>query len=289
MNSRQPSSVAASLCEAAVSGRVALTHAVHRAAATARSVLALALLLFMQSARAVEVVEEIVEQKYSCDPDATLSIRNTDGSVRIYAGDVPQISIQAIKKAYTSERLTKILVDVKATRQSVAIETIIPPRENGFSLSDRSGTVEYVIIVPHTTKITQLELVNGEVLVEGLQGGSATVHLVNGWLGAHNCFGNLNLSIGNGRLDVAYDWWDPQKFSVKASSQNASIRAILPSDASAAIAAQATTGWIVNGFEEKNGGPNGQAHTLNFAIGTEAEATFEMTAADGNIRLEKMY
>src|ERR1700694_2267117 len=113
------------------------------------------LVLLVPSIGAVEVVEEIVDQKYSCDSDTTLSVRNTDGSLRIYAGDVAEISIQAIKKAYTSARLKEIVVDVKATRKSVAIAQISPPRENGFSLGDRSGTVEYIIIVPPTTKITQ--------------------------------------------------------------------------------------------------------------------------------------
>jgi len=254
-----------------------------------RIALVLCLMPLVPSWGAVEVVEEIVEQKYPCDPNATLSIRNTDGSVRIYGADVAEISVEAIKKAYTSERLKEIIVNVKATRKSVTIETIFPPRENGFSLSDRSGTVEYIIIVPQTTKIAQLELVNGEVLVDGLRGGSATAHLVNGWLAGHNCFGDLNFSIVNGRIDLAYDWWESQKFSVKASSVNASIRAILPSDASATIAAQTPTGWIVNGFEAKNAGPVERAHTLSFAIGTEAEAAFEMKAEDGNIRIDKMY
>lgn len=256
---------------------------------TALFVFAAVFLFFVQSVLAVEVVEEIVEQKYLCDPDATLSIRNTDGSVRIYAGDVGEISIQATKKAYTSERLKTIVVDVKATPNSVAIETIFPPRETSLSLRDRSGTVDYIIIVPQTTKITQLELVNGEVLVDGLRGGSATAHLVNGWLAGHNCFADLNLSIVNGRIDLAYDWWDAQKFSVKASTENASIRAYLPSDASATIAAQAPTGWIVNGFEARKSAPAEPPHALNFTIGTEADAAFEMKAANGNIRIDKMY
>ena len=256
---------------------------------TALFVFAAAFLFFVQSVLAVEVVEEIVEQKYPCDPDATLSIRNTDGSVRIYGADVGEISIQAIKRAYTTERLKTIVVDVKATRNSVAIETILPPRETGFSLSDRSGTVDYIIIAPQATKITQLELVNGEVLVEGLRGGSATAHLVNGWMAGHNCFADLNLSIVNGRIDLAYDWWDSQKFSVQASSENASIRAYLPSDASATVAAQAPTGWIVNGFEDTKSAATEPPHALKFSIGTEADAAFEMKAANGNIRIDKMY
>ena len=91
--------------------------------------LVLCLMPFVSCLGAVEVVEEIVEQKYPCDPDATLSIHNTDGTIRVYGGDGSEISIQAIKKAYTSERLKSIVVDVKATRKSVAIETIFPPKK----------------------------------------------------------------------------------------------------------------------------------------------------------------
>jgi hypothetical protein len=243
----------------------------------------------VRTAYAIEVFEEEVDQKYVLDPNATLNVSNTDGSIRIYGSNTSEISIQAIKRAYTQERLRGIVVDVKATPKSVAIETIMPPRKEGLSLSDRSGTVEYIVIVPQTVRITKLELANGEVLVEGLRGGSARGHLVNGLLTAHNCFGDLDFTIVNGRLEVVYDWWDKRNFSVKASSQNASIRAILPSDASAAIAAQAPTGWIVNGFDVKKAGPAEPAHALNFAIGTEADAVFEMTAANGNIRIDKPY
>ena len=210
---------------------------------------------FLQSAPAVETVEEIIEQKYAIDPDATLSLHNIDGSIRVYAGDVREISIQAIKRAYTLDRLKQIVVDVKATPKSVVIETIFPPKKSGFSLSDRSGTVEYNLIVPRTTRITNLDLVNGEVLVESLRGGSAAAHVVNGWVAAHNCFGDLNLRIENGRLDVAYDWWENTKFSVKLSSVHGNIRALIPSDASAGITARTGTGRIANALRPEEGKP----------------------------------
>ena len=148
--------------------------------------------------------EEIIEQRHAVDPDGTLSILNTDGMIRVYGGDGSEVSIQAIKKAYTSDRL-KSIVGRKATRKSIAIETISPPKKSGLSLDDRSGTVEYIVTVPQSIRITKLDLVNGEVLVEGLRGGSATAHLVNGWLAAHNCFGDLTFTIENGRLDVVGD------------------------------------------------------------------------------------
>jgi len=222
------------------------------------------------SAFAVDVLEEIIEQKYVLDSDATLRISNTDGSIRIYAGDNQEISILAIKKAYTSERLKGVVVDVKATPTSVAISTTFPPRKN--ALSDRSGTVDYILVVPQTIKITRLDLVNGEVLVEGLRGGSASAHLMNGWLGGHNCFGDLDLSVETGRLDVAYDWWENRKFTAKASSTRGSVRAILPSDASLILNASAPTGRIVNGFDTKKTGETDIIHSVNTVVGSEAGA-----------------
>src|SRR5664279_3645774 len=87
-------------------------------------------LLFSRTAVGVEPLEEVLEQKYDLEANATLSVANTDGSIRVYAHGAPGITIQAFKKAYTEERLRGIVVDVKATRNSIAITTNFPPREN---------------------------------------------------------------------------------------------------------------------------------------------------------------
>jgi hypothetical protein len=249
--------------------------------------LVVGLIALGQTAFAVDVLEEVVEQKYVLDADATLSISNTDGSIRVYAAETSEVSLQAVKKAYTPERLAGIIVDVKATRNSIAIGTTFPPRRN--ALSDRSGTVDYILIVPQTIKITRLDLVNGEVLVEGLRGGSASAHLVNGWLGGHNCFGDLDLSIETGRLDVAFDWWETRKFSVKASSTRGSLRAILPGEASLILNAIAPTGRIADGFDTKKAGTTDIIHSVNAVIGSDSETVIELKADDGNIRIDKLY
>ncbi|HEV2841290.1 MAG TPA: hypothetical protein VGW39_08205 [Chthoniobacterales bacterium] len=250
-------------------------------------VLFVALLPLGRTEAATKVLEEIVEQKHAVDRDAILSIRNTDGSVRVYGGNVPEITIRAAKRAYTAERLRSIVVDVKATRTSVAIETIFPPQQNAWS--DRSGRVEYTIIVPETIRITKLDLVNGEVMVKDLRGGSATAHLVNGWLGGVNCFGDLNLSIVNGRLDVAYDWWENHKFSAKASSVNGALRAILPSHGAVALSARTGTGWILDLLGPKPHLVGAPLRVLETATGPQPESSIEMKTTSGNIRIEKSY
>ena len=248
---------------------------------------AAAVFVLAQTGFAVEPLEDTVEQKYSLDADATLSISNIDGSIRIYTADGPDLSILAIKKAYTEERLHGIVVDIKATRNSVAITTIFPPRKN--ALSDRSGTVDYIVIVPQKIRITQLDLMNGELLVEGLRGGSATAHLVNGWLAGHNCFGDLDLKVETGRLDVAYDWWESHEFSIKASNTRGNIRLILPSDSSLNLSATATEGRIANAFDGRKEPDAGIIHSVATVIGPEAEAVVALDAARGNIRIDKSY
>jgi hypothetical protein len=250
-------------------------------------VIALAAVLVAPRLFGVELLEEIVEQKYDVDPDATLSVQNVDGSIRVYAAEQPVILIQAIKKAYKADRLQRIVVDVKANRGSVAITTSFPPRVN--ALSDRSGTVDYIIVVPQTAKVAQLDLVNGEVFVEGLRnGGSAKAHLVNGWLAGHNCFGNLDLSLESGRLDVAYDWWENHEFAIKAFNTHGNIRAAFPSDASLNLSATATEGRIANGFDSKKTNSGDIVHSVAEVIGSEAEAVVSLEARRGNIRIDRM-
>ena len=253
-----------------------------------RLVLAAVVVLLARPLFAVEPLEEIVEQKYNVNPDATLSVENIDGSIRVYAADKPEIKIQAIKKAYNQERLQGIVVDVKASQSGVAITTTYPPRKN--ALSDRSGTVDYVIVVPQTARITDLKLTNGEVLVEGLRnGGKAKAHLVNGWLCGHNCFGDLDLSQEAGRLDVVYDWWEKHDSAIKAVSTRGNIRAIFPSDVSLNLSATATEGRIADGFQSMTTTSKDVVHSVAEVIGSEAQAVVSLEARRGNIRIEKLY
>ena len=258
-----------------------------RAALLAFTFAVLMPLFCSRAAFAIEPLEEIVEQKYEVDANATLSVANADGSIRVYAANAPEIRIQAIKKSYTQERLQGIVVDVKATRNSVAITTSFPPRKN--ALADRSGTVDYIVVVPQTVRITDLSLTNGELLVDGLRGGSARAHLVNGWLGGHNCFADLTLAVETGRLDLAYDWWEYYKFSVKASSTRGNVRAILPSDASLSLNATALEGRVANGFEAEKTSPGDIIHSVATVIGPDAGAAISLEAGRGNIRIDKTY
>lgn len=254
----------------------------------ARFVFITASLLLAQSALAIEPLEENVEQRYDVDPDVTVTVENTDGSIRVYGADQPVVRFLAIKKAYNAERLAGIVVDVKASRNRIAITTNFPPRKN--ALSDQSGTVDYIIVVPQTARLADLKLNNGELLVEGLRpGGSATAHLGNGWLAGHNCFANLDLTLENGRLDLAYDWWENHEFAVKVASTRGNIRAILPSDVALNLSATASEGRIANGFAAAKTSSADVIHSIAEVIGSDAQTVVSLQAGRGNIRIDKTY
>ena len=171
------------------------------------------------------VLEETVEQSYKIEPTTSISIKNVDGSIQVYGSPAHEMTLQAIKRAYSAKRLKQIAVDVSVQPGTVAIQTTFP-REPTWGLRDRSGTVDYIIVVPNSTRIRNLEMTNGEIAVDGLRGGSARARLITGHMFSHNCFGNLDLAVTRGRLDISYDWWEPQTFAVEGAIENGNIKVV---------------------------------------------------------------
>ena len=241
--------------------------------------------LFSSCGESEQPLEQVSEKSCAVNRDATFSIKNVDGSIRIYGSDKPEMRLQATKAAYTPERLNKIAVDVSAEPGAVSIDTRFPPTPT-WGFFDRSGTVDYVIVIPATAKLSRLELANGEVLIDSMGGDDVHAHLGRGRLFAHNCFSNLHLSVTSGGLDLIYDWWERRHFSVDAQLVNGNLRAFLPGDASFHLAAQVVNGKIGNDFANKEQRRSGS--TVNntvTSVGEQPAAEINLRAEHGNIRI----
>lgn len=254
-----------------------------------RIFLALALLCVARNADAIAVKEEQTEQTFAVRPDATLTIKNTDGSIKIYGTDAVEIVIRATKKAYTAERLKEIAVEVRAAPDAITIETILAPAKGLFHLGDRSGTVDFVIMMPKSMRIVRLDLGCGEVLLEGLRGGNATASVGDGWLVVNNCFENLNLRLANGRLQASYDWWEATPFQATLASPEGDIRLNIPEDASARISARTVEGRVVNGLVEQRDESVAPSRALNLTLGAAPTGSFEIVSTSGDVRINKPY
>ena len=250
-----------------------------------RLIFAASLLSFTSCGSATNrTLEETFEQFYRIEPTADISIKNRDGVVRLYGSLSNDMGVQAIKRAYTPRRLKQILVDVSVQRGSVSIETKFPPKPT-WGLFDRSGTVEYTIIVPQTASISRLESGNGEVLVVGMRGQTLHAQLERGRMLARSCFSNGVFSLGRGTLTLAYEWWEPGKFSIQANVADGTALAFLPGAAAFHLIAEAPHGKIVNDFVERDKRHAQETSRVDTLVHGGGDAVIKLQAKEGNIEV----
>ena len=217
------------------------------------------------------------------DPGASFSIRNTDGAIRVYGASIDQLKVYATKRAYQKERLEKIAINVTPRPNSIAIETVYPPKPK-LGLSDRSGTVDYVIILPQHCAISRLELVNGEVLVEGMRGKQVNVNLVNGRFISHNCYADSTFFVANGAMDIGYDWPEDRKIALDAKLLNGNMRVYIAAGASFHVLATTPNGHIASEFTAKED-RHGPIKKMDATIGAAVTLELKLHATHGGIRL----
>ena len=145
------------------------------------------------------VLEEVSEKVYAVEANANISIQNRDGAVLVYGSDANEMRVQAVKKAYSRERLNQIAIDVSIKPSAVSVTTKFPSQAK-WALSDRSGTVDYTIVVPETASISALDLNAGEVVLDSMGGREVHARLGDGRIFARNCFTNLDLTVNRGTL-----------------------------------------------------------------------------------------
>ncbi|MFL6513536.1 MAG: hypothetical protein ACJ8M1_00765 [Chthoniobacterales bacterium] len=233
-----------------------------------------------------EVLEEIIERDYPIDRDAKFSLKNEDGSVRIYGADISQMKLQAIKKAYTRDRLGRIEVQVAVQPGEVKIDTSYPDKQK-WGLSDRSGTVDYVIILPWFCDVQKIDLGTGELLIEGMRGNEVHARLGNGRLFGHNCFTDMHLSLGTGGLDVAYDWWETHDIGLDTNVSDGGTRVFIPGEAQFRVHAQTAKGQVMTDFAQREDRAEDSLTRLDLTVGTTPNAAMNLKAADGSIKIKE--
>jgi hypothetical protein len=231
-------------------------------------------------------LEETFEQIYTIEPTANLTLINEDGAVFVYGSNTSEMRVQAIKRAYTRERLKEIAVDVSTQPGAVSINTKFPPKPK-WTLFDRSGTVDYTIVVPATVNLARLELGAGEVLVDGMRSQRMHARLGNGRMFAHNCIGNIALTLDRGTLTLAYDWWEPGKFSIQANIAHGNAWAFFPTNIVCHLVAQTEHGKIGNDFEEPVQRGTKEVTKTDMLIQGGGDAAVTMRAKEGDIKIVK--
>jgi DUF4097 and DUF4098 domain-containing protein YvlB len=234
------------------------------------------------------VAEETVENTYSVAEKANITVKNADGRIQVYGWEENEVKVTAYKRAFTKERLDAIEINVQIEADSVLIDTIYPPAAEGSITADRSGTVDYIILVPQYATLTRLELANGELLVEGMRGASISAHVGNGKLLLRNSFSPTEVTLTKGIMDLFFNWWEDTGCSLTATLADGNMILGLPGTAALRLDAESATGRIEDRFQaEADRGEDERA--LNLLIGYESGSTLKLRTNSGNIRINKLY
>jgi hypothetical protein len=187
---------------------------------------------------------------YPLSAQGRIEIENLNGPVHITGWDRDEVKVDAVKTAWTKERLDEARIEIHAEQNGLSIRTEYPDHDHTFNSGsdgehNNPASVEYTITVPRQARLDEIELVNGRLDMQDLTG-DVRASCVNGRIESRNLQGRLELNTVNGELDASMD--QVPSSELKLSSVNGRLRVTLPSDARAEVEANTISGNISNEF-----------------------------------------
>lgn len=213
-----------------------------------------------------QVTEEF-HQTYPLAATGRVNLGNINGGVQIKVWDRAAVQVDAIKKAYRRERLAEAQIEVTSTEENIRIKTEYPERNQTWNdrRYDNPAIVEYTLTVPRKAILESIELINGPLDIEGVEG-NVKASSVNGPVTARGLMGEARLTTVNGPLQATFTQLDETK-AISLGSVNGDVTVVLPSNANASVRAGTVHGSISNdwGIQVKHGEYVG--HSLDAQIG----------------------
>jgi hypothetical protein len=199
--------------------------------------------------------KEEMHQTYPLAADGRLSLANVNGSVRLSVWDRPEVKLDAVKSARSTNDLEKLKIEVESKADRLAVRT----RHGEFKgwrgwRRSSSGSVDYRLTVPRSVRLEDISNVNGLIEIEGARG-QVRASTVNGALRALGLAGSAELSSVNGTVKVAFVSLAQVK-SVSAGTVNGAVELELPAGANADLSASTVNGRISGDVSVKKNWPS---------------------------------
>ena len=193
---------------------------------------------------------QYLDQTFSVSERVQVSLENVNGDVHVDVWDQAEVRVQAEKFASSQELLDELEIEINASQDSVRIDTHYPHHRSFFGWLSFGNNghyrVEYTLTVPRGAELDSIDLVNGDLVVMGVQGG-VEAELVNGDIIAKDIGGDLYLSTVNGSIRPEFEDMENTE-RIELESVNGQIKLILPSWASASVRAETLNGSLQNDF-----------------------------------------
>lgn len=145
---------------------------------------------------------ETFDQTYSVDHGVSVGLDNINGDVVVEVWDRPEVRIYAEKSASSAERLELLEIQVRQSGGSLYVETHYP-NSRDLRPEDRRGSskVEYTLTVPRFAEMDGIEMVNGDLRIDGVEGG-ISAETVNGMVAVRGAAGEIDVETVNGDIEL---------------------------------------------------------------------------------------
>lgn len=215
-------------------------------------------------------LREEFHQTYPLSPTGRISLENINGGVQIKVWDQASVQVDAVKKAYRQNRLNEAKIEVNATAENIRIKTEYPYENQTFRSDERRidnpATVEYTLTVPRKAVLESIEMVNGSIDIDGVEG-TVKATSINGRVNARGLINEVRLSTINGQLTATFNQLDETK-PIQLNSVNGGVTLVIPSNANASIRASTVHGGITSDFGLKVKHGEYVGHSMDGQIGT---------------------
>ena len=153
------------------------------------------------------------------------------------------------------------------------------------SLRGGTGVVDYILTIPRTVKIARLELEDGDVVIEGMEGEDVRANVVDGQLTLRDCCGNVHLGVANGDLDLSYEHCARRVFTAEAQIMHGNVRVSVPRDAAFRVRAETDEGTIANDFTDIVQVNGRTTPKIDMVVGKDARSELTLRVSMGDIRI----
>jgi hypothetical protein len=256
------------------------------ALAAIATVLALALLLTGRSSKkeSERPADEVIDQTYKVNADASVRITNPRGSVAIRGADTSEVRMRAVKSAPGAAQLKDITVDVTAEPVDILIKTAFL-RQKKMPLFAGASAVNYTLSVPRNIRIPRVDVDDGKVSIEGIQNADVRANVVNGQLEIRNCCGNVKVAVANGGLDLVYGRCEGPYFSADAQILNGNARLSIARGAALRVHCETVNGKIANNLDPTVELNEQSSRKIDLSLGTGRRSDLTVRVTSGDITI----
>jgi hypothetical protein len=118
---------------------------------------------------------EEFHKTYPLSAQGRVEIENLNGAVHVSGWDRDEVKVDAVKTAWSKERLDEARIEIHADQNDISIRTEYPGHDHTFNFGNdgehnNPANVEYTITVPRQARLDEVKLINGRLDVQNVSG-----------------------------------------------------------------------------------------------------------------------